>query len=80
MNIIDVALVAGVVGDNMLPVMPLPYATFVGCFSDVRSLGNARENPLLIKRHRFAQQIDLADKQVVVMPLQQVCRKKPSFS
>ena len=30
MNIIDVALIVGVVADEMLPVMPLPYATFPG--------------------------------------------------
>gem|GEM_PF-3653340 len=35
MNIIDVTLVVGVVTDKMFPVIPLPYATFPGCFSDV---------------------------------------------
>jgi len=58
----------------------MPRSPAVFRTSDRRSvLGNARENPLLIKRHHFAQQIDLADKQVVVMPLQQVCRKKTKF-
>jgi hypothetical protein len=35
MHIIDVALVVGVVTDEMLPIMPRPYATFPGCFSYV---------------------------------------------
>jgi len=55
MDIIPMPFKIGVIADEMLPIVPLPYSPFPGVAAGVGQtfgFGSSRENPLLSKRQR----------------------------